>query len=148
MSLSAVTLSGTISKDGEQRFTPSNVSVISFTMNVLRYNSKEKQEKSYPVKVNLWGDSYTNIIERLKNGTRVVVSGRLQLNQFTANNGKNIRVAEIEANNLSFADSLSNSSNYQGSSVESQSGFDNADFGSSMAPASSAPSGSEEEIPF
>lgn len=146
MSLSAITLSGTISKDGEQRFTPSNVSVISFTMNVLRYNSKEKQEKAFPVKVNLWGDSYTNILDRLKSGTRVVVSGRAQLNQFTANNGKNIRVAEIEANNLNFIDSLSNTANYQVNATQGQSEFDNA--GDMASPAASAPSGSEEEIPF
>ncbi len=66
MTLSSITLSGTITKDAEQRYTPNNNSVISFMMQILRYDNREKSEKAYPVKVNLWGDNYTEMLDRLK----------------------------------------------------------------------------------
>jgi len=108
MTLSSITISGTISKDAEQRYTPNNNSVINFMMTILRYDSREKAEKSYPVKVNLWGDNYTELLDRLKVGARVIVSGRLELDQYTDRAGKNVRVAVIEANAIHFVDSLKN----------------------------------------
>jgi hypothetical protein len=81
MSLAQATLSGTVSKDAEQRFTPNNSSVIAFSISILRYVGKTKEEKSYPVKVSLWSDN-ADLVSRLKKGARVIVSGRLQIDQF------------------------------------------------------------------
>lgn len=110
MSLSVITISGTITKDAEQRFTPNNTPVITLMLHVLRYNSKNKEEKSYPVKVNLWGDSYTDQLNTLKQGTRVIVTGRLQLDQYTDKSGKSVRLAVVEANNIHLLDDLRNTS--------------------------------------
>lgn len=138
MSLTSITLTGTISKNAEQRYTPNNVSVIGFTIMVAKFDNRTKELKSYPVKVNVWGDTASNILDRLTEGTRVLVTGRLQINQFESN-GKTIRLAEIECNNVTLIDSLT-------SAIEANSqdqGFD------AVAPEQNAPSTApSEEIPF
>ncbi len=145
MTLSSITLSGSISKDAEQRYTPNNNSVISFMMTILRYESREKVEKSYPVKVNLWGDNYTELLDRLKAGARVIVGGRLELDQYQDRAGKNVRVVVVEANTIHLIDSLKNVSAGQP-----------VDMGMDMAMASSGAAAvledinpaASEEIPF
>ncbi len=108
MTLSNITLSGTITKDAEQRYTPNNNSVISFMMQIVRYDNREKTEKAYPVKINLWGDNYTELVDRLKPNARVIVSGRLEVDQFVDRAGKNVRLVVVEANSIHLVDSLKN----------------------------------------
>jgi single-stranded DNA-binding protein len=81
-------------------------------LNVLRYDNKAKQEKSYPVKVNLWGDSYTDMLPDLKAGTRVVVSGRLQIDQFNNKEGKPVRILVVEASRINLLEEIANTINY------------------------------------
>jgi single-stranded DNA-binding protein len=93
MSLSQITLSGTIKSDAEQKTIPSGNTVTSFIMNVLRYDNRAKEEKSYPVKVNMWGDTFADQAGQL-------VTGKLQIDQFNDRNGKMIRIAAIDANRV------------------------------------------------
>lgn len=106
MSLSSITLSGTIKDKAELRHTPSNVAVVGFTLLVTKYDSRAKEEKVYPVKVNAWGDTNAGLVDQLNAGERVLVAGRLQINQFTDKNGKNVRLAELEANSINFLKEL------------------------------------------
>lgn len=108
MSLTSITLSGTIKKDAEQRSTPNGTPVINFMMNVLRYDGRSKEEKAYPVKVTMWGESFTDMLEKLKTGTRVVATGRLQIDQFNDRNGKPVRLLNIEANRVQLLSELAN----------------------------------------
>lgn len=135
MTLSSATLSGTLKKDAEQRFTPNNNSVVTFMMNILRYDNKAKEEKSFPVKVNLWGDSFGDMLDRLKEGARVIVNGRIQIEQFNNREGKAVKLLCIEGNRLNFADELAQGS---GAAMSSSSG-------SSDMEMDALPS---EEIPF
>lgn len=142
MTLSSASLSGTVSKEAEQRFTPNNNSVLSFTMKILRYDGRAKEEKTYPVRVTLWGD-HEDKLARLKAGARVLVTGRLEINQFTDSKGTNVRLASIEANDIKFLDELSQSiMEIQASSNISE------DESMSSEPPFNPSSGSEEEIPF
>lgn len=108
MSLSQATLSGTVKKAAETRTTPNGNTVTNFTMTVLRYDNRAKEEKAYPVKVTLWGDNNADLAAQLTPGTRVVVSGRLQIDQFNSNEGKLVRLLTIEANKVSLMSSLTN----------------------------------------
>lgn len=145
MTLSSITLSGSISKDAEQRYTPNNNSVISFMMTILRYESREKVEKSYPVKVNLWGDNYTELLDRLKAGARVIVGGRLELDQYQDRAGKNVRVVVVEANTIHLIDSLKNVS--AGQPVDMDMDMAMASSGAAAVLEDINPAASE-EIPF
>lgn len=143
MSFSTVTLSGTIKSDAQQRFTPNNTSVITVMINVLRYDNKAKQEKSYPVKVNLWGDSYTDLLADLKAGTRVVVSGRLQIDQFNNKEGKPVRLLVVEASRINMLDEIANAVNY---TELTDSGLD-MDFGSENS-LDRTDAFADQEVPF
>lgn len=106
MSIATVTLSGTIKKNAEQRTTPNGNTVTNLMMNITRYDGRSKEEKMYPVKVTLWGDSYTDMLASLTEGTRIIVSGRLQIDQFADRNGKNVKLLNVEASSLNFANDL------------------------------------------
>jgi single-strand DNA-binding protein len=140
MSIASVTLSGTLKKNAEQRQTPNGTTVTNLMMNVARYDNRAKEEKQYPVKVTLWGDSYTDMLNQLTEGTRVVVSGRLQIEQFADRNGKNVKLLNVEASSLNFVSDLNNVSN------------SNADLGSYDEAASTSASETDsfdnQEIPF
>jgi single-stranded DNA-binding protein len=106
MSLATVTLSGTIKKNAEQKTTPNGNAVTNLMMDITKYDSRSKEEKSYPVKVTLWGDSYTEMLPKLTAGTRIIISGRLQIDQFADRNGKNIKLLNVEASSLNFVNDL------------------------------------------
>ncbi len=140
--MSQIVLSGTIKADAEQRTTPNGNTVTSFTMNVLRYDSRAKEEKAYPVKVNMWGESFTDQVSQLTTGIRVIVSGRLQIEQFNDRNGKMVRLATIEANRVALLSEIANAS---GASKSMSNPYDDnvSNFSGSETDASST-----EEVPF
>lgn len=142
MSLSQAVLSGTIKKDAEQRTTPNGASVASFMMDVLRYDNRAKEEKSYPVKVNMWGDGFVELVPQLKSGTRVIVTGRLQMDQFNDKNGKPVRLLTIEANRVAPLQQLVSVS-AKSSAANPYDSNEPASFSGSESDAMS-----EEEVPF
>ena len=144
MTFSSITLSGTIKNQAVQRFTPNNVSIISFTIDVKRYDNRTKEEKSYPVKVNLWGDAYTEQINDLSPGKSIVVIGRPQIEQYNDKEGKPQKNFTVEGSKFFFVDNLVSDSSSLGASND-------ADFEDPFA-GTSAPSNldmvEDEEIPF
>jgi single-stranded DNA-binding protein len=111
MTFASITLSGILKNKAEQRFTANNVSVVSFTMEIERYDSKAKELKRYPVKANLWGDAHAEYLERLNPGTEVLLIGRPQIDQFNDRDGNVQKVFTIEVNkiNLLGASAIDNS---------------------------------------
>lgn len=144
MSLSQATISGTIKKDAEQRTTPNGAAVSSFIMDVLRYDNRAKEEKSYPVKVNMWGDAFAELVPQLKSGTRVIVTGRLQIDQFNDKNGKQVRLLTVEANRVAPLQQIASASGKSSSSAGNP--YDNDEPSSFSGSESDALS--EEEVPF
>jgi single-stranded DNA-binding protein len=100
MTFASITLSGTLKNKAEQRFTANNVSVVSFTMEIERYDSKAKEVKRYPVKANLWGDAHAEYLERLNPGTEVLVIGRPQIDQFNDRDGNVQKVFTVEVSKI------------------------------------------------
>jgi single-stranded DNA-binding protein len=100
MTFASITLSGTLKNKAEQRFTANNVSVVSFTMEIERYDSKAKEVKRYPVKANLWGDAHAEYLERLNPGTEVLLIGRPQIDQFNDRDGNVQKVFTVEVSKI------------------------------------------------
>lgn len=100
MTFASITLSGTLKNKAEQRFTANNVSVVSFTMDIERYDSKAKEVKKYPVKANLWGDAHAEYLEKLNPGTEVLLIGRPQIDQFNDRDGNVQKVFTIEVSKI------------------------------------------------
>ena len=100
MTFASITLSGTLKNKAEQRFTANNVSVVSFIMEIERYDSKAKEVKRYPVKANLWGDAHAEYLERLNPGTEVLLIGRPQIDQFNDRDGSVQKVFTVEVSKI------------------------------------------------
>jgi single-stranded DNA-binding protein len=122
MTFASITLSGILKNKAEQRFTANNVSVVSFTMEIERYDSKAKEVKRYPVKANLWGDAHAEYLEKLNPGTEVLLIGRPQIDQFNDRDGNAQKVFSIEVSKINLLGaSTVDSSDYASTASRSKS---------------------------
>lgn len=128
--LNHITVMGRLTRDPELRHTGSNIPVASFTLAVDRdIANKQTGEKETDfidcVACRKTGEFVSKYFSK---GRMAVVSGRLQIRNWTDDNGNNRRSAEIVADNVYFGDSKNSNSG----------SFDNSasSFGSSTAPAS------------
>lgn len=145
MSLTSITLSGTVKKNAEQRHTPNGNSVISVMMNVTKWDGRAKEEKQYPVKVNLWGDNNADLLEKLTEGTKIIATGRLQIDQFNDRNGKMVKLLCIEASAIRLATDLVGAA---ANTASSSSPYDASVEQSSSYTGSETDGFSNQEVPF
>lgn len=104
MSLSSITISGTLRKDPEKRFTPTNIPVTNLVLEVTfiprSSPAQERTLSSQIIRVNAWRDLADECERRLKAGDKVLITGRAQINAYTTNEGKKKREVEIDANSV------------------------------------------------
>lgn len=104
MSLSSITFSGTLKKDPEKRFTPTNIPVTNLILEVcyIPRGSQQIQDNiaTQVVRVNAWRDLANECEQNLKAGDKVLVIGKAQINAYTNNEGKKKREIEIDANSV------------------------------------------------
>ena len=103
MSLSTITVSGTLKKDPEKRYTPSNIPVTNLTIEIC-YQPRGLQVQdnisSQVIRVNAWRDLAEEVERKLKTGDKILIIGRAQINAYTNNEGKKKREVEIDANSI------------------------------------------------
>jgi single-strand DNA-binding protein len=90
MATNNVTLIGNLVDDPELRFTPSGVALASVRLAVSRRyqdRNNEWQEETLFIRGTLWRDAAENAAESLTKGMRVIVNGRLELNQWETQDG-------------------------------------------------------------
>lgn len=97
MSLSTITVSGTLKENPEKRFTPSNIAVANLKLEICYIQRGSGGLSSQTVRVNAWRDMADYCEQKLKAGDKVIVTGRAMINAFTTNDGKKKRVLEIDA---------------------------------------------------
>ena len=95
-----VTIVGNLTDDPELRYTPNGAAVVKFRVAVNRRYKDESGnwkdgETSY-FSVNAWRSLAENSAETLTRGTRVVVTGRLQMRSWETQEGDKRTVVEIE----------------------------------------------------
>jgi single stranded DNA-binding protein len=105
MSLSSITISGTLRKDPEKRFTPTSIPVTNLILEVTFFprGSQSGQEKSLSsqiIRVNAWRDLAEECEKKLKAGDKILISGRAQVNAYTTSEGKKKREIEIDATSI------------------------------------------------
>ncbi|MBI3590338.1 MAG: single-stranded DNA-binding protein [Candidatus Melainabacteria bacterium] len=104
MSLSNITLSGTLKKDPEKRFTPTNIPVTNLLVEVcyIPRGSQAQQDgvASQTIRVNAWRDLAEECERKLKAGNKIFIVGRVQVNAYTSNEGKKKREVEVDANSI------------------------------------------------
>ena len=142
--LNHITIMGRLTRDPELRYTQSQTPVASVTLAVDRdFGSRDGGEKQTDfIDCVAWRQTAEFVSKYFTKGRMAVVSGRLQIRDWTDREGGKRRSAEVVVDNVYFGDSRrdnNDSGSYGGNSYGSNSyGGDSGR--SYSAPASSAPS--------
>ena len=109
--LNHITIMGRFVRDPELRRTGSGVAVTSFTLAVDRdYNPKDGGEKEVDfIDCNAWRNTGEFVSKYFSKGSMAVVSGRLQIRNWTDKDGNKRRNAEVVADSVYFGDSKKSS---------------------------------------
>lgn len=116
--LNHIVIMGRLTKDPELRRTGSGVAVTSFTIACDRdFNPKDGGEKEVDfIDCNAWRGTGEFVSKYFSKGSMVIVSGRLQIRNWTDKEGNKRRNAEVVADSVYFGDSKKSSegtSSYQ-----------------------------------
>ena len=104
--LNHITIMGRLTKDPELRRTQSGTSVTSFSLAVDRdFKSQSGEKETDFIECVAWKNTAEFVSKYFQKGRMAVVSGRLQLRDWTDKEGTKRRSAEIIADNVYFADS-------------------------------------------
>lgn len=115
--LNHITIMGRLTRDPEIRKTGSGTAVANFTLAVDRdYSSKDGGEKETDfIDCVAWKHTADFVSKYFTKGRMAVVSGRLQVRNWTDKDGNKRRTAEVVAENVYFGDSKKDvSDNYDG----------------------------------
>ena len=114
--LNHITIMGRMARDPELRRTGSGTAVASFTLAVGRdFASKDGGEKETDfIDCVAWRATGEFVSKYFKKGSMAVVSGRLQMRDWTDKNGNKRRSSEIVVDNCYFGESKKTDSGAQG----------------------------------
>ena len=105
--LNHIVIMGRLTRDPELRSTASNISVASFTVAVDRdFGNRETGEKQTDfINCVAWRSTGEFVSKYFSKGSMIVVSGRLQIRDYSDKSGNKRTAAEINADNVYFGDS-------------------------------------------
>ena len=120
MSLNIIVLQGRLVRDPEMRTTQSGVAVASFTLAVDRdFGGRDGGEKQTDfIDCTAWRHTAEFVSKYFSKGRMAVVSGRLQIDNYTDNDGNKRRSAKVVADNIYFGDSKRNDGGTQNNAGE------------------------------
>lgn len=135
--LNHIVLMGRLTRDPELRYTGSNVPVASFSIAVDRdFGRGENGEKQTDfINVSAWRQTGEFVSKYFTKGSMIVVSGRLQIRDYTDRDGNRRTAAEVVADNVYFGESKRG--NEGASSYNSSYGNSNSGYTGNPAPAPS-----------
>ncbi len=109
MSLARATLSGTVYRAPEKRFTSNNVPITAFTIDI-------NPDDETLIRVIAFGNLADTMVNSISKGDVVVVEGTLQNNTVKAEDGSEKRIVEISASSFEKISGSSNSTSKSSSS--------------------------------
>ena len=139
--LNHITLMGRLTRDPELRYTQSQTPVASFTIAVDRdFGSRDGGEKQTDfIDCVAWRQTAEFVSKYFTKGSMAVVSGRLQIRDWTDREGGKRRSAEVVVDNMYFGESRRRDGDSGDSRSSSYSSYGNSgSAGKSSAPAASA----------
>ena len=149
-----ITIMGRLTRDPELRYTQSQTPVASFTLAVDRdFGSRDGGEKQTDfIDCVAWRQTAEFVSKYFTKGSMAVVSGRLQIRDWTDRDGGKRRSAEVVVDNMYFGESRRRDGDSGDSRSSSYSSYGNSgSAGKSSAPAASAFSELDDgdgELPF
>lgn len=105
--LNQITIMGRLTKDVELRRTDKGTAVASFTLAVDRDFSKENETDF--IECVAWKNTAEFVSKYFSKGRMAIVSGSLQIRNWTDKDGNKRKTAEVIANNVYFGDSKKDS---------------------------------------
>ncbi len=119
--LNHITIMGRLTRDPELRSTQGGISVASFTLAVDRdLTNKQTGERDTDfIDVAAWRGTAEFAAKHFHKGSMMVVSGRLQIREWTDQNNNKRRNAEVVADNIYFGESKSSSAHAGTSKLDS-----------------------------
>ena len=151
--LNHITIMGRLTRDPELRYTQSQTPVASFTPAVDRdFGSRDGGEKQTDfIDCVAWRSTAEFVSKYFQKGSMAVVSGRLQIRDWTDREGGKRRSAEVVVDNIYFGESRRRDSS-EGSSYDSRSSYSSYEAPRSASPAPSSPfsdlDDGDGELPF
>ena len=139
--LNHITIMGRLTRDPELRYTQSQTPVASFTLAVDRdFGSRDGGEKQTDfIDCVAWRQTAEFVSKYFTKGSMAVVSGRLQIRDWTDRDGGKRRSAEVVVDNMYFGESRRRDGDSGDSRSSSYSSYGNSgSAGKSGAPAASA----------
>ena len=139
--LNHITIMGRLTRDPELRYTQSQTPVASFTIAVDRdFGSRDGGEKQTDfIDCVAWRQTAEFVSKYFTKGSMAVVSGRLQIRDWTDREGGKRRSAEVVVDNMYFGESRRRDGDSGDSRSSSYSSYGNSgSAGKSSAPAASA----------
>ena len=139
--LNHITIMGRLTRDPELRYTQSQTPVASFTLAVDRdFGSRDGGEKQTDfIDCVAWRQTAEFVSKYFTKGSMAVVSGRLQIRDWTDRDGGKRRSAEVVVDNMYFGESRRRDGDSGDSRSSSYSSYGNSgSTGRSSAPAASA----------
>ena len=139
--LNHITIMGRLTRDPELRYTQSQTPVASFTLAVDRdFGSRDGGEKQTDfIDCVAWRQTAEFVSKYFTKGSMAVVSGRLQIRDWTDRDGGKRRSAEVVIDNMYFGESRRRDGDSGDSRSSSYSSYGNSgSAGKSSAPAASA----------
>ena len=139
--LNHITIMGRLTRDPELRYTQSQTPVASFTLAVDRdFGSRDGGEKQTDfIDCVAWRQTAEFVSKYFTKGSMAVVSGRLQIRDWTDRDGGKRRSAEVVVDNMYFGESRRRDGDSGDSRSSSYSSYGNSgSAGKSSAPAATA----------
>ena len=147
--LNHITLMGRLTRDPELRYTQSQVPVASFTLAVDRdFGGRDGSDRQTDfIDIVAWRNTAEFVSKYFTKGSMAVVSGRLQIRDWTDREGNKRRSAEVVADNVYFGESKRSREESGGGNYRANDSYQSFD----SAPAASAfsdLSDTDGELPF
>lgn len=122
--LNHICIAGRLTKDPELRHAPNGAAVTSFTIAVDRDHKNQSGAKETDfIDVVAWRNTAEFVSKYFGKGRLAIVSGRLQIREWTDKEGNKRRNAEILADNIYFGDNKKETSGGDSYSVQSEPQF-------------------------
>lgn len=107
--LNKIIIMGRMTRDPELRKTQSGLSVASFTIAVDRDFSAGGEKQTDFINVQAWRNTADFVCKYFTKGSMAVVSGRLEIENYTDKNGEKRSAARVLAESVYFGESKGNS---------------------------------------
>ena len=118
--LNHITIMGRLTRDPEMRTTQSGVAVASFTLAVDRdFGGRDGGEKQTDfIDCTAWRHTAEFVSKYFAKGSMAIVKGRLQIDNYTDNDGNKRKSAKVIADNIYFGESKKSGGQSDGQNTE------------------------------